>query len=245
MNGDMSKRQAAGEQEPLPQRSATDSAPKLWIKLVVSAVLVFHLSAVFIAPLAFAADYSSPLVNAIYGVLRPYIAAMYLDHGYFFFAPNPGPSHLIDYKVEFADGRPPLTGRFPDLQTERPRLRYHRHFMLTESLNNRLRYPLTPPAEPTPPALTATAEEKVLYQANRQADERERASWRMTRRQFEAMRDSYAQHLQALHGGSRVTLTRIEHVLPSPVEVRLTGRRLDDSRSYVVQPEPPRLGDAP
>ena len=182
MHGHMSKRHAAAAEEPQPHISATDSAAEALDQArdqLLPVAIVFHLTAVFVAPLAFASEYSSPFVNAIYAALRPYIAAMYLDHGYFFFAPNPGPSHLVDYKVEFADGRPPLTGRFPDLKTERPRLLYHRHFMLSESLHSRYRYPLTPPPEPTPPPLTATAEEKILWQAEpagRRAGTRELAA---------------------------------------------------------------------
>src|SRR5262245_46752829 len=159
----MPKRHAAAELE--PPATAQEAAPKLWIKLLVSAALAFHLTAVFVAPFAFACNSGpvpSPLASAVYGWFRPYLGALYLDHGYFFFAPNPGPSHLVDYKVEFADGRPPVTGRFPDLATERPRLLYHRHFMVAESLNNRFAPP-TPPPEPSPPPLTASVGEKEVF----------------------------------------------------------------------------------
>ena len=37
-------------------------------------------------------------------VFRPYLEAAYLDHGYAFFAPDPGPSHLVRYELEFDDG---------------------------------------------------------------------------------------------------------------------------------------------
>ena len=238
----MPKRPAAAEVESQPAQTGTE-APKLWIKLLVSGLVAAHLTAVFVAPLAFAASYSSPAVNTLYGLVRPYAAALYLDHGYFFFAPQVGPSHLIDYTVEFDDGRPPVTGRFPNLATERPRLLYHRHFMLTESLNTRFQYPLTPPPEPTPPPLTATAEEKVLWQATREEDARQRESWKQARKLYDAMHRSFSDHLLSEYGGSRVTLKRIEHVLPSPAEVNLAGRRLDDPRSYVEQPEPPQGAD--
>src|SRR5438132_13994609 len=93
--------------DPFPKR------PALWVKAAISLLLALHLSAVFIAPFAAACNVrgsSSPLADVAYRALRPYIAALFLDHGYFFFAPNPGPNHLVEYKVEFADGRPPIEG---------------------------------------------------------------------------------------------------------------------------------------
>ncbi len=63
-------------------------------------------------------------------LLEPYLDIAYLNHGYNFFAPDPGPSLLIRYRIETADGQT-REGIFPDLQTQWPRLRYHRHFMLS------------------------------------------------------------------------------------------------------------------
>src|ERR1044072_2681228 len=129
----------------------------LWTKVLISAVLLLHLAAVFTAPFAFASNAGegsrSPLASALASGLRPYITALFLEHGYFFFAPLVGPNHLVDYRVEFDDGRPPVEGRFPDLAKERPRLLYHRHFMLAEALNNSSAPP-EPPTEPSPPPLT-------------------------------------------------------------------------------------------
>ncbi len=61
----------------------------------------------------------------------PYLNLLYLNHGYSFFAPEPGGSHLVEYEVVRADGST-VTGRFPELSTHWPRLRYHRHFMLAD-----------------------------------------------------------------------------------------------------------------
>ena len=65
--------------------------------------------------------------------LNVYLDVAYLNHGYGFFAPDPGPSHLIHYTIEFDSGET-LTGTFPDREAYWPRLRYHRHFMLAEQL---------------------------------------------------------------------------------------------------------------
>jgi hypothetical protein len=208
--------------------------------------LAFHIAAVFVAPFAFASNSGptpSPLADALFKVFRPYLGALFLDHGYFFFAPNPGPSHLVDYKVEFDDGRPPRAGRFPDLATERPRLLYHRHFMLSESLSNRF-VPAERPPEPSPPPLTATPAEKALYQAARAEYDRQLVGRDHARKQYVAMRQSFEQHLKHQYGGSRVTLTRVEHTLPAADEVEFGGRQLNDPQSYLNMPEtlPTRSG---
>jgi hypothetical protein len=235
----MSKRRVAAEAEHEPPIGPAGSSLPRWAKVMLSAGLLVHLLAVFIGPFAFASNSGgvpSPFADAAFQLLRPYIGALYLDHGYFFFAPNPGPSHLVDYRVEFDDGRPAVTGRIPDLAIHRPRLLYHRHFMLSEALSNRF-VPPEPPPEPSPPPLTATAAEKALFPAVRSDYERQVAAWRHARRQYEAMRTSFEQHLLHQYGGSRVTLTRVEHRLPSADEVELAGRRLDDLDLYTNLPE--------
>ena len=62
--------------------------------------------------------------------LEPYLDICYLNHGYNFFAPDPDVSLLIRYRIERDDGTP-YEGTFPDVRKQWPRLRYHRHFMLS------------------------------------------------------------------------------------------------------------------
>ncbi|MEM9704210.1 MAG: hypothetical protein AAF907_17355 [Planctomycetota bacterium] len=64
---------------------------------------------------------------------REYQRALYLDHGYHYFAPEPGPSTLLQYEGTRPDGRV-VSGVIPDADGHFPRLLYHRHFMLTERL---------------------------------------------------------------------------------------------------------------
>jgi hypothetical protein len=192
-------------------------------KLIVSALLAFHLLAVAIFPLAFAAQNESPSVMAVANAMRPYGKALYLDHGYFFFAPNPGPSHLVQYRLEFDDGRPPLEGRFPDLKRHWPRLLYHRHFMLAEHLNARY----VPPEPPT--------------------EASQRDQWRSARDRYERHLRSFEQHLLATHGADRVTLVRLEHDMPLPDEflkMQREGIRLDDPEWFVPLDEPQRAAAA-
>lgn len=120
-----------------PNRAAPDSiassqaTPNPWPKRLISLAVLFHLTAVVVAPLA--VPPSSALFDSIRGILAFCINPMYLDHGYRFFAPEPGPSHIIRYELQLADGNR-RTGQIPDRAEHRPRLLYHRHFMLSEQL---------------------------------------------------------------------------------------------------------------
>ena len=92
--------------------------------------LVMHLFGVVITP-ATVGPTSCTLI-AGWRVISPYLQALYLDHGYHYFAPEPGGSTLIGYSIERSDGST-VSGRFPDVETS-PRLLYHRYFMMSEFL---------------------------------------------------------------------------------------------------------------
>ncbi len=233
----MSKRDAASQDARLT--AATDQQTRLprWGKLLISALLALHLAAIVSAPLAFACNRgASPAVAALRSFFLPYTGAFYFYQGYAFFAPDPGPNHLVDYKVEFSDGRAPIQGRFPDLAAERPRLLYHRYFMLSEALNNRFVPPEFPP-EPSPPPLTATIGAEKRFKAAKDAYEREKDRWRHARRQYEAMRASIEEHLKQSYGGDRVTLTRIEHLPADPDDVLYERKPLNAAEGYREMPE--------
>jgi hypothetical protein len=237
----MTKRPIAPGSESPASDLVQDGSPAPWLKIVLSVLLILHVAAVFAPPLAFAcnaAGSSSPFADSLFGVLRPYIGVMYLDHGYFFFAPNPGPAHLVDYKVEFADSRPPIAGRFPDLKTERPRLLYHRYFMMSEALNNLYAPPDAPP-EPTAPPITATTAEKQRFHQQQLDYQNLLASWKHRRRQYDSLWRAYEEHLQDAYGASKVTLTRVEHRAADPGEIEFEGKRLEDPASYTNLPESP------
>lgn len=211
--------------EPAPRAAATaapraapSSAPPesftavpVWVRALVSALLLFHLTAAWTAP------WSMPSTD---GVGAPRLArnfrwffSWYLDatsladHGYRFFAPDPGfASHLVKYELEMPGGELTEQKVFPNLVQHRPRLLYHRHFMLTEFLN-RFYVPDDVAAGATEPWM----KEQV---AARQRD-------------LARVSGSYAAHLLAVTGAQRVLLYRREHRIPSPTEVE-QGRKLDD-----------------
>src|SRR6056297_2251607 len=90
----------------------------------VSVLLIGHLIAVFIAPLSFqtrSSRGSSPSVDLIAGPVRGYGEFLYLNRGYAFFAPDPGPSHLIQAAIVDPEGRM-VEQMYPDLDQQWPRL---------------------------------------------------------------------------------------------------------------------------
>ena len=104
---------------------------------VVNLWLVFHLAGIVIAP--WSVPPSSRLVQNSWGKIGWYVQLLFLNHGYHYFAPEPGSSTLVAYVLEMPDGRQE-TGRIPNRGIW-PRLLYHRHFMLTEFLAASDNYP--------------------------------------------------------------------------------------------------------
>lgn len=100
--------------------------------LVLNLWLAFHLFAIIVCPASM--EPSSRLMTTCFEFVSPYLNFLYLDHGFHYFAPDPGASTLVEYTMEFEDGTT-KTDRFPNRRIW-PRLLYHRHFMLSEFLGN-------------------------------------------------------------------------------------------------------------
>jgi len=113
-------------------RSVPHRATGRVVRWAVSAWLVFHITSITIA--AASVSPSSSLVQSLWRVFRPYLEVLYLNHGYHFFAPEPSESTLVSYVAERADGTV-VRGRIPSREIK-PRLLYHRHFMLTEQMDD-------------------------------------------------------------------------------------------------------------
>lgn len=163
--------------------------------LATLAILVY-LAAVIVPPLA-GPPPASDLAGVVLQPLRPLVGSLYLGHGYRFFAPNPGPGHTIRWTMTLPDGAT-KTGRIPDETLDRPRLLYHRRFMVSEKIAA-----LVPP--PDAPA-------EVREQA---------------KRDWQPLVKGVATTLLRTHGGERVTLDCVEHYLADPAEV-LAGEAGDD-----------------
>lgn len=99
---------------------------------LISLALAFHLFAVVYTPITLGGGYASLLGS--WRWMRDYATLLFLDHGYRFFAPEPGPTHTL--KLVMGDGELARTIRLPDREATWPRLLYHRWFMLGESLSS-------------------------------------------------------------------------------------------------------------
>jgi hypothetical protein len=146
------------------------------------------LAGVIIAPLS-GPPPASDLSQVILQPFRPLLGALYLGHGYRFFAPDPGPGHSIRWTITRPDGST-LSGTTPDAARDWPRLLYHRRFMVAEKIA-----PLVPPPD-------APAEVRA----------RAKADWL-------PLVKGVAGNLLRTHGGDRITLEMVEHYLPGPDEV--------------------------
>lgn len=143
--------------------------------------------------------------------IGPYLQLAYLNHGYRFFAPNPGPSHLVRYELVMPDGSV-KAGQFPDLREHWPRLLYHRYFMLSESIFN-----VTQPFVETP--------------AEGFADDRQRQNYLRDKERAFVLVRSVAGDLLRRHGAERVRLFMRVHLIPAPWDVE-KGMSITDERLY-------------
>jgi hypothetical protein len=185
------------------------------IKIGASALIVFPLLAVFWAPFRFATfspeTGGSPFANYPDLLFEIYYQPLYLDHGYSFFAPNPGPTHVVDYRVFNESGDVIEEGRFPDRSEHLPRLRYHRYFMLGENLNG-----LWTPADELPP--------EAPVDVRRQHDRR--------RSMYLSLKSAIEEGLARKHGGSHAVVYRVQHRSPTFQEFMEEKWTLTDPRLF-------------
>lgn len=186
-------------------------------KRIASLAILFHLCALVLPPLAF--QTSSPgqpstVFASLFKPFQAYAQFLYTDRGYAFFAPNPGPSNLIGVAMETPDGSVKEV-LYPDLNQQWPRLLYHRHFMMTEYLNE-IYWP------PGPPANLADSDPEAAR------------LWKQGRGRYEAVRDSIVRHLKKVNEGRDVKIRRLRHHQPDMLDYRAEPIALDDQRLYEV-----------
>jgi hypothetical protein len=217
-------------------------------RIALSVLAVFQILSVAAEPLRFFTQ--SPVKFAaedarwLRWLTGAYVDFMYLSHGYSFFAPNPGPSHLLECEIiprgPTADGRAVhSTGRpvvakdgqamqgtsswrvFPDRRNDRPRLLYHRYFMLSEFYQTQF--------APASLADAAQLEANVLER------------WKEDRRRYTQLQDSIRENLSMKYPDHTIIMRRIEHGLPSEYQILVDGWKLTDLRLYVelAEGEPP------
>ncbi len=121
------------ERQALTSENSPESTPTMKSKLLFALVnvwLVFHLAASILSPASVNPD--SQFTRSGFNLVLPYLELTHLAHGWSFFSPEPGSSTLLEYEVVLTDGTR-QTHRVPNFDIK-PRLLYHRHFMLTEFL---------------------------------------------------------------------------------------------------------------
>ena len=223
--------------EPVSQQSDADRPDLPWsarTRFWVSLLLLGHLFCLVITSLA-AVEPRSQLSVDLHRIIQPYCQAMYLEHGYRFFAPEPGPSHIVRYIVTRQSGET-VSGQFPDRDEIWPRLLYHRWFMLSETifrhvadtfseedLNTRVQemeQEISDLLEQGNPR----AAEDLEFQLQRNIDAQER----MARMRDRLVAD-VGQMLLKRYDGVSVQMTMLTRVIPPPADTE-RGIPLDDDR---------------
>jgi len=162
--------------------------PSRMLRGLATVAILTYLAAVIIAPLS-GPPPASRLSQLLLQPFRPLLGALYLGHGYRFFAPDPGPGHTVRWTMVMPDGQT-RSGRIPDPAHDWPRLLYHRRFMVAEKISA-----LVPPLE-APAEIRAQARTEWLPLAK-----------------------GVARNLLRSQGGSSVALELVEHYLPGPDEL--------------------------
>ena len=165
-------------------------------RATATGAILLYLALVIVPPLAGPAP-SSALATRMIQPLRPLVGALYLGHGYRFFAPDPGPGHAIRWEMRLPDGST-RSGVLPDPAVDRPRLLYHRRFMIAEKIAGLV------------PAADAPAEVR-----------------RESKPLWQPLVMGVAGQLLRRHGGVEVELSMVEFDLPAPEDV-IAGRSAPD-----------------
>lgn len=201
--------------------TARRPTPNLAVRMVVSVLVTWHVFAVFMAPLSLPPT-SRLVANLVQGTpeqsspMQWYLDALYINHGYHFFAPDPGPGHLIRYVVTDDRGASIAEGTFPDRKEYWPRLRYHRYFMLSDQAMEGVG------------TLQDLSERPIAELSPREMFELEQL---YARRSQERRLDAYARHLLQEYGGAQAQVTRVRHDMLSPFE-RRENVPMDDPIKY-------------
>lgn len=217
---------------------STVSTPSMFdrraVRGVASLLLMGYLLVLVLGPLSNPVG-SEFLTRPMARFVSPVHRALFLGHGYRFFGPDPGPGHLVVYRVTDQSGNL-IEGQFPDRDTIWPRLMYHRWFMLSETVFQE--HALTPDENSF---RDTDAELEQQIQALRfhgraglsQRLERERAKltrqYENTRKRIDELVEAIAGHLLNVNDGQQIELFVQERNVPFAIQV-LTGDKLSDEK---------------
>jgi hypothetical protein len=116
----------------VPPRSPATPRPvrNRLLRWCINLGVILHFSAIIAAAVVIGP--APGYAQAIWNVFHPYLQALFLNHGFNFFAPEPSPSTLMDFEALRADGST-VKGRIPE-RSIWPGLLYERHLLLTEHI---------------------------------------------------------------------------------------------------------------
>lgn len=207
---------------------------------VASIVLLLFLFILLLGPLnnpVGSDHFSRPLGRWI----SPVHQVLFLGHGYRFFGPDPGPGHWIECRLIAAD-ETVTEIRFPDRQEHWPRLRYHRWFMLAETLFSELN---GTPDQSSFAQTQVELQEQIdqlrsdgkLEESLRLAAQRDELllEYEQARERIDRLVEAIARHFLRQHVDAvSIELVLRERSIPFPDDIS-DGIRLDDER-YISEP---------
>lgn len=214
------------------------------IRGLVSLCLVYHVLAMFVSP--WAVPPTSELAVMVQRCVAHYQTLLYLNHGYRFFAPDPGPASVVEYQIERTDGSR-LQGLFPDRQAinrDYPRLNYHRWFMWSETLGRLFGQWVTTAEfqqylDVQQEQIEQLREQGLALEADRlqaQVAEDQRV-WLESESARQRILTPVALELLQRHEGREIRLTLNRRMIPSLTEARMgmqpaDPRLLDPARAF-------------
>ncbi len=157
-----------------------------------------------------------PEFAALGELMKPYSQWLYMNHGYFFFAPNPGPGHLIQCTsnplstLDTTTDDPNNSFRLPNRDEHWPRLLYHRYFMLSEFYSSRF----------APAQVSEELKKDVEFMQG----------WASDKELYDQIRSSIVSSLKHSRNKENIELRRIERLLPDSRQVLRENWVLNDPR---------------
>jgi hypothetical protein len=114
-----------------PRAAATPRrVPNRLLRWCINLCVILHFSAIISAAVIIGP--APGYAQAAWKLFHPYLQALFLNHGFNFFAPEPSPTTLMDFEAVRADGSI-VKARIPE-RSIWPGLLYQRHLLLTEHI---------------------------------------------------------------------------------------------------------------
>ena len=209
--------------------------PSAAVRIGLSVGILLYLLVVLLGPLSNPIG-SENLTLPLGRQIRPVHEALYLGHGYRFFAPDPGPSHILEYRINAGEPEKEIIARFPDRNEHWPRLLYHRWFMLSETLYTQCStLPELSAHRQTMVALSQDidsyrqkGELRTMKKLVRDRDVRDQV-YKISTARRDALLRALGEHLLSVHSGESIELYLLERLIPRPYDVQ-SGVRLNDPR---------------